>query len=572
MAALAHALAPIVSSASHASLRPSEDPSEQQILERLYAEPGYLGTLLRGRARSRGQHILLFVDQFEELYTQGSDPRERLAFTACLAGVCDDAATPLRLVLSLRSDFLDHVSEAPALMAELTRGLFFLMPPDRDGLRDALIQPAEMAGYRFETPRMIESMLDHLEHTPGALPLLQFAASQLWEMRDRERRLLTADSYERIGGIAGALASHADAVLAECAGREQALVRALFLRLITPERTRAIVPVSELHELSPDPAALHRVIDRLVRSRLLVGQITTGESGGTSAGGSLELVHESLIQSWPLLRRWLDETQEDAAFLEQLRNAAKQWQAKGYAAYLLWRGEAMQEARRWHVRYRGELPDLQRAYLRAVFALSARTARRKRLAVVGTLGFLGALVVAAAVALVMIRDAEQEATAQAHRAEDQLQLTRQAEANARQSEANARQSETSARKAETSARKAELGARADREKAVAASQKLERQNASLVAAIEAANRARAEAERERIEAEKSRQRAEQSKHREQRSRERATAAAQRARAAAAQAKLAGERLAALLAEQRGRVEELERLTKGVKIVPDVRFE
>ncbi len=327
----------------------------------------------------------MFVDQFEELYTQVADQRERLAFTACLAGVCDDVTTPLRLVLSLRSDFLDHVAEAPALMAELTRGLFFLTPPNRDGLRDALIQPAEMAGYQFETPRMIESMLDHLEHTPGALPLLQFAASQLWEMRDRERRLLTAESYDRIGGIAGALASHADAVLAECTAREQALVRALFLRLITPERTRAIVPVSELYELSPDHAELHRVIDRLVRSRLLVGQTAAGESGGTTAGGSIEIVHESLIQSWPLLRRWLDETQEDAAFLEQLRNAAKQWQAKGYAQYLLWRGEAMQEAKLWHSRYRGELPELQRAYLDAVFCLSARAARRKRLAIVGAI-------------------------------------------------------------------------------------------------------------------------------------------------------------------------------------------
>ncbi len=161
-------------------------------------------------------------------------------------------------------------------------------------------------------------------------------------MRDRDRRLLTAASYERIGGIAGALASHADAVLAGVQrAREQALVRALFLRLITPERTRAIVPVSELYELSPDHAELHRVIDRLVRSRLLVGQTAASEAGGTVAGGTVEIVHESLIQSWPLLRRWLDETQEDAGFLEQLRNAAKQWQAKGYPQYLLWRGEAM---------------------------------------------------------------------------------------------------------------------------------------------------------------------------------------------------------------------------------------
>ena len=118
MAALAYALTPMLStSASHTgtatapgtaaagatatavtgtgSVTVSADLSQQQqLVERLYAEPGYLGAALRSRARNRGQHILLFVDQFEELYTQVPDPRERLAFTACLAGVCDDADHP----------------------------------------------------------------------------------------------------------------------------------------------------------------------------------------------------------------------------------------------------------------------------------------------------------------------------------------------------------------------------------------------------------------------------------------------------------------------------------------------
>ena len=546
MAALAYALTPIVSSASATV---SGDLSQQQaVVQQLYKEPGYLGAALRSRARSRGQNILVFVDQFEELYTQVADARERLAFTACLAGVCDDATTPLRLMLSLRSDFLDHVAEAPALLAELTRGLFFLMPPNRDGLRDALLQPAEMAGYRFEEPQMIESMLDHLEHTPGALPLLQFAASQLWETRDRDRRLLTAESYRRIGGTAGALASHADAVLAECSTREQALVRSLFLRLVTPERTRAIAPMSELYALSTDSAEVHRVIDRLVRSRLLVTQTTASENGGTSAGGSVELVHESLIQSWPLLRRWLDENQDDAGFLEQLRNAAKQWQAKGFPSGLLWSGEAMEEAKLWHSRYRGELPELQRAYLNAVFSLSVRVTRRKRLAVSSAIAFLSLLVIAAAVALVMIRDAQKEATAQARLAKSQLSLTQAAEvtANAERKKADA-----------------------ERKKAVEASQKLGTQNAELVAAIDTANHARLESDAARGEAEEARKRAEKSKRRERRSKRRATEAAELAQSAEVVAKRAGEELEVLLARERKRVQELEELTRGAKIVPDV---
>ena len=91
--------------------------------------------------------------------------------------------------------------------------------------------------------------------------------------------------------------------MAECSQREQVLVRALFLRLVTSERTRAVVPVGELYELSQDPAEVYRVIDRLVRSRLLVGQ-TTASTGGTMAlGGTVEIVHESLIEGWPMLRR-----------------------------------------------------------------------------------------------------------------------------------------------------------------------------------------------------------------------------------------------------------------------------
>jgi len=525
----------------------SGDLSQQQaIIERLYAEPGFLGAALRSRARARNQHILLFVDQFEELYTQVPDPRERLAFAACLAGVCDDVSTPLRLVLSLRSDFLDHVAEAPQLMAELTHGLYFLTPPDRDGLREALNQPAEMAGYQFEVPSMIESMLDHLEHTPGALPLLQFAASQLWEMRDRDRRLLTSASYQRIGGIAGALASHADAVVAECSQREQILIRALFLRLVTSERTRAIVPVTELYELSPDPSEVHRVVDRLVKSRLLVGQ-TSNASGG-STGGTVEIVHESLITGWPLLRRWLEETQEDAGFLEQLRNAAKQWQARGYAKDLLWRGEAMQEAKHWHSRYRGELPDLQRAYLNAVFALSAKTTRRKRLAITAAIGFLSLLLVAAGVAIYLILDAQREATAQARRVQDQLKLTQAAE---------------------KTAKAAEVTANTEREKAIAASKDLATKNADLVAAIDEAKRAKEQAEQAQQESEQARLRAEKSKRQERRSRRRATEAAAAAEAAAAQAKRAGEKLETLLAQEKKRVEELEAQTRGVKIIPDV---
>src|SRR5256885_14866583 len=112
-------------------------------------------------------------------------------------------------------------------------------------------------------------MLDPLETPPGALPLLQFAAAKLWATRDVARRLLTVQSYSAMGGVAGALASHADRVVADLGAHKTPLIRALLLRLVTAERTRAIVPLAELRELSREVGEVQRLIDQMVDARLL---------------------------------------------------------------------------------------------------------------------------------------------------------------------------------------------------------------------------------------------------------------------------------------------------------------
>jgi eukaryotic-like serine/threonine-protein kinase len=384
------------------SLRESRDSDPivgDDLPRRLLGEPGVFGARLRSRARRKHMQILLFVDQLEELYTLVPDPAVRLAFTACLAGAADDPSGPLRVVVAMRSDFLDRAAEDRRFVEELSRGLQFLRPLSREGLGEALSAPLSMLGYGFEQG-IVPAMLDALEVTPGALPLLQFTAAKLWEQRDRERRVITQHSYLATGGVAGALATHADEVYASFAAADQKLVRAIFQRLVTPEHTRAIVDRSELRDISPE---IDRIVARLVEARLLlVQQRGEGEH-------AVELVHESLITRWPTLQRWLDEDHEDAAYLAQIRAAASQWEQKGRPQGLLWRGEAMEEARLWRARYRGELAPREGAYLAAVFALATRGRRRARAIALGVIAFLSIVVVVGGVLLLQIREAKQQA-------------------------------------------------------------------------------------------------------------------------------------------------------------------
>ncbi|WP_437766209.1 protein kinase [Sorangium sp. So ce281] len=378
----------------------------RDLASRLGSEPGFLGASLRERARKRGCKIALFVDQFEELYTLTPDAKERLKFTQALLSVADDPTSPLRVILSIRSDFLDRVAEDSRFMAELDKALYFLVQPDREGLREAIVRPAELVGYRFETPSIVDEMLEQLEASTGALPLLQFAASKLWDGRDVARKRLTQRAYQELGGVEGALASHANAVLSGLAPQEQTLVRAIFLQLVTPERTRAIASVNELRELWHEPEVMQRLIDELVDARLLVTQ-----PGESEAGSLVEIVHESLIRSWPMLEHWLDEHAEDAPYLEQLDAVARQWDRKGRPNGLLWRGEAAAEAEVWYRRYRGLLLRVQTDYLHGVLALAAHGRRTKRLVVVATIAVLSLLVVTAGVGLIVVNDARKEARA-----------------------------------------------------------------------------------------------------------------------------------------------------------------
>jgi serine/threonine protein kinase/cell division protein FtsB len=408
--------------------------STEALLGALPTQPGLVGALLRARCRREdGRHrILLFVDQFEELYTLGADAIERAAFVACLEGAADDASSPLRVMLSLRSDFLYRMAEERHFIAEVTRGLVFLLPMGRDGLRAALTRPLEVAGYRFENEAMVKAMVDGLERTRSPLPLLQFTAAKLWEARDRTSRLLTQTSYDQLGGVAGALSAHANAVLSALSVADQRLCRAVLLRLCTPERTRAVVSLADLRGLTADGGAVEQVIHRLSDARLVLV-----EAGGEREGTTVELCHESLIESWDKLAQWLTESEHDAQFVARLHVAARQWETSQEAQGLLWRDRAAREAAEWLTRRRAEqgageslgLGKREERFLVAVVALLERGRRRRQRIMAGV--FTTVSVIAVVVFLLSIR-LKQQATRADQAAAQAAQEAQAAQVEARQ--------------------------------------------------------------------------------------------------------------------------------------------
>ncbi len=396
---------------------------EKSILE----QPGYLGLRLRDRCRRLGSEhkIILFVDQFEELYTLSLEAGVREAFTASLLGVADDASSPLRVIFAIRADFLDRLTEDRNILSAVTRGLYFLPAMGDQGLRDALEKPLAAAKYQFEGKKLVDEILDGLIGLKSPLPILQFMATKLWENRDESRRLLTTAAYRALGGVAGALSTHADAMLAAMSPIEQRITRTIFMRLVTPERTRAIVLFDELCALYADKSVVEHVLQRLSEARLIAI-----ESSHEREGKTVELVHESLIERWEKLRHWLDENELDVQFRTELQSAATQWEKNGKANGFLWRSEAAQKAESW-LTTRAKSGSLEITlkevdYLNAVIGLSRQTRRRWQIAIAAFLTASTAIVVSVSVLAFEAKHAAKRADTLAARARAEALAARNA--------------------------------------------------------------------------------------------------------------------------------------------------
>ncbi len=184
-------------------------------------------------------------------------------------------------------------------------------------------------------------MLAVVNGESAALPLLQFVMQTLWEGRDVERRVITRAAYAALGGVAGALASRADQVLAGLSGAEVGTARQILLRLVTTQRTRRVVKRRQLLEGMDAGAA--EILERLSAARLVVPR---SARGGDADDPELELVHESLINTWARLARWLEEGREDLALRADVGQAAELWQRHGRRAEEAWEGESLRHARR----------------------------------------------------------------------------------------------------------------------------------------------------------------------------------------------------------------------------------
>ncbi|MFC9247405.1 trypsin-like peptidase domain-containing protein [Streptomyces sp. NPDC057136] len=347
-------------------------------------EQGLSGTAARLLELGRGSRLLIVVDQLEELLQQPPDAVNELADV-----LFDQDALPptVRVLTTLRADFLEPVLAHPRLGPVAGRHLHALRPLGEDGLRDIVTRPVHnLPGVSYET-RLDERILEDTGTEPGVLPLLALTLDLLWQRQ--EDGVLTNRTYDELGGVTGALGNHADRVWAEhVPPHDEEAARRLFTQLVRLPLGAAVATrrLARRGDLSEEQ---WRIAQRLAaHTRLLV---TDRSAEGTE---TVELTHEALIGAWGKLAAWVAEDRSFLGWRESVRHEMDRWQQAERATDHLPTTVAMAGAKRWLPDRDAALSEAERDYL------TAGRAHRRTRALVRTALFSG-LATALAFAVVL---------------------------------------------------------------------------------------------------------------------------------------------------------------------------
>ena len=294
------------------------------------------------RILPEGGELLLVIDQAEELFTLTA-ANDRRRFLDLLGQTLDDTAAGVRIVMTLRADFYDRPLRHERFGRHLAAGTQAVPPMTPGELERAILEPAERAGLRPESGLAARIVAEASEQ-PGALPLLQYALSELWERREGARLSLSA--YDASGGIAGAVSRRAEHLVTQLDddGREQA--RQIFLRLVepgegTPDTARK-VRLGELEAMTADSVTMEEVTERFARFRLLLV-----DRDPDTREPTVELAHEALLRAWPRLQQWVDDARDDLRQQRRLATAATQWIEAGRDPSFLLTGSRLEQMEAW---------------------------------------------------------------------------------------------------------------------------------------------------------------------------------------------------------------------------------
>jgi WD40 repeat protein len=404
-------------------IRPADNPFKQLSEKSLEGED-----LLKALSQWSSHHpdnnrILMILDQFEEIMTTSPEKLSQAFISQMVQALNSDL--PVTMIVIMRDDFYSRLANrSPELMEWIERGLINIpLTLEKEDLISIVEDPAKTVGLRLEAGLVDAIVEDVLETSPfpgenrpvgrsTALPLLEFALTELW--RRRQDGLLTLKAYKDLGGVTGGLAQWADNAYYSLEESLRPAARRILTSLVHLREEGKGVPDSK-RRLSPTDLCLashcrddnereiiYNVIRRLTDKRLLVTS-----AGMLKGQETVEIIHEALIREWGLMRQWLNEDRLFLGWRQKLNEKVDSWMESSPEDATvrdddrLLRGRDLAEAEGWLEDRKTELSQDEVEYISASLAFrdkETKSRRNRRRQIVA--GLIAAIIITSSLAII----------------------------------------------------------------------------------------------------------------------------------------------------------------------------
>ncbi|MEM8723134.1 MAG: CHAT domain-containing protein [Cyanobacteria bacterium P01_G01_bin.39] len=271
---------------------------------------------------------LIFIDQFEELFTfqtNKEDKKEtkiRKNFLLGLSEIARASDSSIKLVLAMRSDFLEEFSPYPQFAKLAQKHIHLITDMEPNELRQAITKPAAKRGVAFEQsdPDLVNKIIEDVQGQAGSLPLLQYTLDLLWQNDDLSDRELNMVTYHQLGGVTGALQKHVNQIYKKLSPEKQQSTKQILLQLVdvvNEDKSQVLKTAVSKRSLKKDfNQEQLETIQFLVDENLLISNDSDLTQEGVS---TIEIAHEALLSSWTELKQWILDAKDTIALHNQLK-------------------------------------------------------------------------------------------------------------------------------------------------------------------------------------------------------------------------------------------------------------
>jgi TPR repeat protein len=299
---------------------------------------------LKKREGEAPEHILLYLDQGEELYTRAG-PKDARRFSEVLAeGLADPR---LGAFASMRSDYFGRLQADEPLFKCYEH--VDVPPLDSTQLHEVVTTPAQVLGVAFEDNQIADRITAAAAAEPGALPLLSYLLTDMWASmvkRGDASLRLPAQAID-VGGV---LASRAEEFLKEHPDDESSLRRLLTLKLASvPPEGEPVRRQTTDEECTEAEWALARRLAEHPWRLVVIGERAADRRI------IAEVAHEAMLRSWPRLAHWLRDERYFLIFKGDLERAERRWREMSGENSALLTGLDLTRAEGWLPKRSGDL-------------------------------------------------------------------------------------------------------------------------------------------------------------------------------------------------------------------------